>query len=102
MAGEGALIYRLIHRSWGESFVHIFLDLFIRIDGISASPGRHYQARHPHGKLESSTGVAETERARLLQVQGGHNALDKVVSFLPDMVGRFKFLVGDLATVRQR
>jgi len=46
---------------------------------------------------------AEAERVRFLRAfQGGHNALDKVVSFLPDMVGRFKFLVGDLATVRQR
>lgn len=32
LVGEGVLINRLIHRSWGESFVHIFLDLFIKID----------------------------------------------------------------------
>ena len=34
-------------------------------------------------------------------IQGGHKALDKVASFLPDMVGKFKALVDDLATVTQ-
>jgi len=28
---QGDLMNRLIHRSWGESFVNIFLDLFINI-----------------------------------------------------------------------
>ena len=33
--------------------------------------------------------------------RGGHKALDKVASFLPDMVGRFKTLVDDVATMTQ-
>jgi hypothetical protein len=32
--GEGDLMNRLIHRSWGEGFVNIFLDLFINISQI--------------------------------------------------------------------
>ena len=37
---------------------------------------------------------AEAERAHLRQmVQGPYKKLDKVASFLPDMVGKFKALV---------
>ena len=34
---QGDLINRLIHRSWGEGFVNIFLDLFIYISHFSSS-----------------------------------------------------------------
>ena len=34
---EGDLMNRLIHRSWGESFVNIFLDLFINSPQCSSS-----------------------------------------------------------------
>ena len=34
---QGDLINRLIHRSWGEDFVNIFLDLFIYISHFSSS-----------------------------------------------------------------
>jgi hypothetical protein len=34
---EGELMNRLIHRSWGEGFVNIFLDLFINIPHCSSS-----------------------------------------------------------------
>ena len=45
---------------------------------------------------------AEAERARLLQaVQGQHKKLDKVVSFLPNLVEKFKALVDDLVGVTQ-
>src|SRR5262245_41853476 len=45
---------------------------------------------------------AEAERAHLRQMmQGSYKKLDKVASFLPDLVGRFKTLVDDLATVTQ-
>jgi DNA invertase Pin-like site-specific DNA recombinase len=45
---------------------------------------------------------AEAERAQLLRViQAGHKPIDKVSCFLPDIVGKFKALVDDLATVTQ-
>ena len=45
---------------------------------------------------------AEAERVRLLQtVQGHHKKLDKVVTFLPNIVGKFKALVEGLADVTQ-
>ena len=34
---EGDLMNRLIHRSWGEGFVNIFLDLFINFSHCSSS-----------------------------------------------------------------
>jgi len=34
---DGDLMNRLIHRSWGEGFLNIFLDLFINIS-FSSSP----------------------------------------------------------------
>ena len=34
---QGDLINRLIHRSWGEGFVNIFLDLSIHISHFSSS-----------------------------------------------------------------
>ena len=33
---EGDLMNRLIHRSWGEGFVRMFLDLFIKISHFSS------------------------------------------------------------------
>ena len=45
---------------------------------------------------------AEAERAHLRQMmQGSYKKLDKVARFLPDLVGRFKMLIDDLATVTQ-
>ena len=34
---DGDLMNRLIHRSWGEGFVNIFLDLFINISHLFSS-----------------------------------------------------------------
>ena len=58
------------------------------------------------GVLTASTKTAleqaEAERARLLQaMQGPHKKLDKVASFLPNMVGKFKALVDDLVGATQ-
>ena len=34
---DGDILNRLIHRSWGEGFVNIFLDLFINISHLFSS-----------------------------------------------------------------
>ena len=52
---------RLIHRSWGEGFVNIFLDLSIHISHFSSSifvkaPGRTIQG--PPCKAASPIGVS--------------------------------------------
>ena len=45
---------------------------------------------------------AEAERARLIQtIQGGRRTLDKVASFLPDLVRKFESLVDDLVASTQ-
>jgi len=41
---EGDLMNRLIHRSWGEGFVRIFLELFIKISHCSSSKERRFPA----------------------------------------------------------
>ena len=45
---------------------------------------------------------AEAERTRLVQtIHGGYKIFDKVASFLPDLVGKFKTLVDDLVALTQ-
>jgi hypothetical protein len=48
---EGDLMNRLIHRSWGEGFVNIFLDLYINIFYFSSSTSACALGRAIEGHL---------------------------------------------------